>query len=143
MFVLHLNENIFKRFIISTICSWFFFEVILKFGLIKIILEYVHMRGEMNSKRYGPKWNLKPAWSFHVNIILPKRNEYAQTRWMLRLMRMCVWNSMRVWISYRSLWQKWNFISGDKISCKHYLKWNAYTCPSKYRVILKCSRNET
>ena len=62
---------------------------------------------------------------------------------MLRLMRMCVWNSMPVWISYRSFWQKWNFISGDKISCKHYPKWNAYTCPSKYRVVLKCSRNET
>ena len=63
---------------------------------------------------------------------------------MLRLMRMCIWNSMPVWISYRSFWQKWNFISGDKISCKHYPKWNAYyTCPSKYRVVLKCSWNET
>ena len=50
---------------------------------------------------------------------------------MLWLMSMCVWNLMWVWISYRSLWQKWNFISGDKISCKHYPKWNAYTCPSK------------
>ena len=37
----------------------------------------------------------------------------------------------------------WNFILGDKISCKHYPKWNTYTCPSKYRVVLKCSRNET
>ena len=26
-------------------------------------------------------------------------------------------------ISVRSFWQKWNFISGEKISCKHYLKW--------------------
>ena len=26
--------------------------------------------------------------------------------------------------SLRSFWQKWNFISGDKISCKHYSKWN-------------------
>ena len=26
-------------------------------------------------------------------------------------------------ISMRSFWQKWNFISGEKISCKHYLKW--------------------
>ena len=33
---------------------------------------------------------------------------------MLRLMRMCVWNSMPVWISYRSFWQKWIFISGIK-----------------------------
>ena len=46
-------------------------------------------------------------------------------------------------ISYRSFWQKLNFILGDKISCKHYPKWNTYTCPSKYRVVLKCSRNET
>ena len=35
------------------------------------------------------------------------------------------------------------FISGDKISSKHYPKWNAYTCPSKYWVLLKCRRNET
>ena len=110
----------------------------------------VHMNwGEMNLKTvcisyrpFWPKWNFKPAWDFHVNIIYPKRNKQAQTRWMLRLMRMCVWNSMPVWISYRSFWQKWNFISGDKISCKHYPKWNAYTCPSKYRVVLKFSRNE-
>ena len=27
-------------------------------------------------------------------------------------------------ISLRSFWQKWNFISGDKISCKRYPKWN-------------------
>ena len=43
----------------------------------------------------------------------------------------------------QSFWQKWNFISGDKISCQHYPKSNAYTSPSKYRVVLKCSRNET
>ena len=85
----------------------------------------------------------KPAWDFHVNIIYPKWNELAQTRWMLRLMRMCVWKSLRVWISYRSIWQKWNFISGDKISCKHYPKWNAYSCLSKYRVVLKFSWNES
>ena len=27
-------------------------------------------------------------------------------------------------ISLRLFWQKWNFISGDKISCKHHPKWN-------------------
>ena len=36
-----------------------------------------------------------------------------------------------------------NFHFGYKISCKHYPKWNAYICPSKYRVTWKCSRNET
>ena len=56
---------------------------------------------------------------------------------------MCVWNSVWVWFSYWSFWQIWSFISGDKISCKHYPKWNAYTCSLKYRVVLKCSRNET
>ena len=74
---------------------------------------------------------------------LPETKWISADSWMLHLMRMCIWNSMQVWISYRSFWQKWNFISGDKISCKHYPKWNAYTCPSKYRVVLKCSRNET
>ena len=48
-----------------------------------------------------------------------------------------------VWISYRLFWRKWNFISGDKISCKHYPKWNAHPFLSKYRVVLKCSRNKT
>ena len=91
-----------------------------------------------SNRSFWRKWNFKLAWDFHVNIIYPKR-----TRWMLRLMRMCTWNSMRVWISYRSFWQKWNFISGDKISCKHYPKWDAYTCPSNYRVVFKCRRNET
>ena len=62
---------------------------------------------------------------------------------MLRLMLMCVWNPVPVWISYRSFWQKWIFISGDKISCKRHLKWNGYTCPSKYQVTLKWSQNET
>ena len=46
-------------------------------------------------------------------------------------------------ISLLLFWQTWNFISSDKITCRHYPKWNAYGCPSKYRVVLKCSRNET
>ena len=58
-------------------------------------------------------------------------------------MNWCKMKLKTVWISYWSFRQKWNFISGDKISCKHYLKLNAYTCPSKYWVILKCSQNET
>ena len=55
---------------------------------------------------------------------------------------MCIWNSMPVWISYRSFWRKWVFISGDKILCKHHPKLNAYTFPSTYGVTLKYSRNE-
>ena len=52
---------------------------------------------------------------------------------------------LKVIVGVISLWsfsQKWNFISSDKMSCEHYPKWNAYACSSKYRVILKCSRNE-
>ena len=97
----------------------------------------------ISNRSFWPTWNVKPAWDFHVNIIYSKRNELAQTHWMLRLMRMCVWNSMPVWISYRSFRQKWNFISGNRISCKHHPKWNAHTCPSKYRVTLKYCWNET
>ena len=86
------------------------------------LFTYVHINwGKMKLKTvwisYRSFWlkrNFKPAWDFHVNIIYLKRNEQAQTRWMLRLMRMCVWNSMQVWTSYRSFWQKRNFISGDK-----------------------------
>ena len=40
--------------------------------------------------------NLKTVWMFQT-----------QTRWMLHLICMGVWNSMRVYISYRSFWQKW------------------------------------
>ena len=87
---------------------------------------------------------------FETGMRFSCEHNLLETKWIsadsldvLRLMRMCVWNSMPVWISYRSFWQKWNFITGNKILCKHYPKWNAYTCPSKYRVVLKCSRNET
>ena len=58
-------------------------------------------------------------------------------------MCICVWNSMQLWIWYWSFWQKWNFILGNKILCKHHPKWNAYTYPSKYWVVLKYSWNET
>ena len=57
---------------------------------------------QFNETTVWRKWNFKPAWDFHVNIVYPKRNKWAQARWMLSLMRMCVWNSMRVWIPYRS-----------------------------------------
>ena len=34
--------------------------------------------------------------------------------------------------SFWTCFDKWKFILGDKISCKHYPKWNAYSCLSKY-----------
>ena len=85
---------------------------------------------------FWPKRNFIPAWDFNVTKVYPKRNEYAKTFWILRLMSMCVWKSLL------SFWEKWHFISGDK-TCKHYAKWNTNACSSKYRVFLKCSRNET
>ena len=97
----------------------------------------VHMNwGEMKLKTvwisyrsFWSKWNFKAAWDFLVNIIYSKWNEQAQTRWMLRLMHMCVWNSMLVRISYEtSFWV-----------IKYHVN-NA--CPSKYWVVLKCSRNK-
>ena len=85
------------------------------------------------------------AYRKDISIILTEmkfQTEWDfQTSWMLHLMCMCVWNSVRAWILYRSFWQKWNFILGDKMSCKHCSKWNAYTFPSKYWAVLKCSRN--
>ena len=86
---------------------------------------------------------------FQTGMRFSCEHNLPETKWIsadsldVSLMRMCAWNSMRVWISYRSFCQKWNFISGDKISCKHYPKWDAYTCPSNYRVVFKCRRNET
>ena len=64
------------------------------------------------------------------------------THWILLLMGICVKLIAGV-ISLSSIWQIWNFILGDKISCKYYPKWNAYACSSKYWVTLKCSWNET
>ena len=46
-------------------------------------------------------------------------------------------------ISLQPFCQKYNFVLCDKILCKHYSKWNAYRYPSKYWMVLKCSRNET
>ena len=53
------------------------------------------------------KMKFRTGMRFCVNRICPKQNESAQSRWILRLMRICVWTSLRVWISYRSFWQKW------------------------------------
>ena len=42
-------------------------------------------------RSFWPKWKFKPTWDFNVKQIYPKWNELAQTRWILRLMRMCVY----------------------------------------------------
>ena len=86
---------------------------------------------------------------FKTGMRFSCEHNLLETKWIsadsldVAFKRMCVWNAVLVWISYQSFWQKWNFISGNKILCKHYPKSNAYSCPSKYRVVLKCSRNET
>ena len=50
-------------------------------------------------------------------------------------------------ISLRSFWQKWNFVSVDKRSCKRYPDWNARACPCErtldfafYLWVWRCER---
>ena len=76
---------------------------------------------------FWPKWNFKPAWDSHVNKFT--RSEISVDSLILCLLRVLF------------LWHNWNFISGDEI--KYCMKWNACVSPSKYRVVLKCSRNGT
>ena len=59
-------------------------------------------------RSFWPKWNFKPAWDFHVNIIYPKQNEKAQARWMLCLIPMYVWNSCRYGFHIGNFDKKWN-----------------------------------
>ena len=104
------------------------------------LLAFVWIEEKWNSNRFGFHIGLfdrKEISNQHeifmwTKFTRSKMNERRPTHWVLRLLRMCVWNSLWVWISYQSFWEKWNFILGDKISCKHNSKWNAYACPLKY-----------
>ena len=113
------------------------------------LLVFTGTESKWNSKRYGFILVILTEIKFKNGMRFSCEHNLSETEWIsadpldVALMRMCVWNSMRVWISYQSFWQKWNFISGDKILCKRYPKKNAYTCPWKFRVVLKYSWNET
>ena len=106
-----------------------------------------------NSKRYGFYMDfisfILTKMKFQTGMRFSCEHNLLETKWISADSLDAVSNThvrlklMPVWISYRSFWQKMKFISGDKILCKHYRKWNAYTCPSTYQVVLKCSRNET
>ena len=85
------------------------------------------------------KWSLKLVWHFHVNKIYSKQIDWFDTVFNVHVHVKLIGGM--VFISV--IWQKWNFILGDKIWHKHYPKWNAYVYSSKYRVALKCSLNET
>ena len=89
------------------------------------------------------KSNFKPTLDFHVNKNLPEAKWISADSLDIAFnVHVCL-NLIACAIPLQSLWQKLNFISDDKISCKHYPKWNVYVYPSKYRVVLKFSRNET
>ena len=57
------------------------------------------------------KTKFQTGMRFSCEHNLPETKWISTESLMLRLIRMCVWNSVRVWISYRSFWQK--------ISCRH------------------------
>ena len=65
---------------------------------------------------------LKPVWDFisveNLTSVVSQLSTCVHMNWGEMKLK-------TVWISYRSFWQKWNFISGDKI-CKHHPKWKAY-----------------
>ena len=65
--------------------------------------------GEMNFFQFG-------VWSMSYNCV---RNKSLITVYKYPEIKLIVGV-----ISFRLFWQKWNFILGDKTSCKHFLKWN-------------------
>ena len=87
----------------------------------------------------GRRNELKPVWDFifveNLTSMFSQLFTYVHINWGQMKLK-------PLWISFWSFWPKWNFISVHKISLKHYPKWNAYTCPSKCWVVLKCSWNE-
>ena len=114
--------------------------------LISSLLIFIWIEEKWSSRRYGfhiSHFDRNGVQNWYEIFMWTKFTQSKLTGWILCLMCMCIWNLSGVWFSYRSFWQKWNFILGDKIWRKHYPKWNAYAYPSKYRVVLKCSRNET
>ena len=78
------------------------------------LFTFVHMKwGKMKLKpvwmsywSFWPKWNFRPAWNFHANN-LPK------AKWISSVMLDITFNT-HVHLK-QSFWQKWNFISDDKI----------------------------
>ena len=51
------------------------------------------------------------------------RNKINKHRLVGYLMHIHIWNSLRIWISYWSFWQKWSFILGDEMKWKWNLMW--------------------
>ena len=84
---------------LNLVFSQFFTCIYLHWGQMKLKLVWISYRS------FWPKWNFKPVWDFHVNKIYLKRNELAQTRWIVHIMSMCVWKSFMGVISFRSFWQ--------------------------------------
>ena len=81
--------------------------------------------------RFSCKQNLPEAKQISADSLDIAFNEHVHLKFIAGV------------ISLRSYWQKWNLVIVAEISSKRYPKWNTYACPSKYRVVLKCSRNET
>ena len=82
-------------------------------------------------RSFSPKWSFKPAWDFHVKK-LPKAKWISADSLDIAINAHVRLKLIASVISLRSFWQKKKFILADKISYKHYPKWNAYACPSKY-----------
>ena len=72
--------------------------------------EIFKLRGCLHEISFRAKWN----------IFISVSGQFLVTDYMMQPEMKLIAGV----ISLRSFWQKWNFISGHKISCKHYPKWN-------------------
>ena len=105
------------------------------------LLVFTWIEVKWNSKRYEFHIGHFEQNEFQISMRFSCEHNLPETKWIsadslvVAFSAHAHWNSMLVRISYRSFWQKWNFISGDRISCKHHPKCTAYTCASKYWVI--------
>ena len=86
------------------------------------ITEIKNLRGCLHEISFRAKWN----------IFISLSGQFLVTVYIIQP-RMKLVSGV---VSLRSFWQKWNFISSDKISCKHYpkqnqMKGNICTCVNK------------
>ena len=128
--IISLNKNFKEQTCGFKFQNVFFFSFLNRYEIsirlkisLRCLVSYLPvLRRNENSRRYGfyiGHFNRHEVSNWYAIFTWTEFTGSEMDHWILRLMCMCVWMSLRIWISKLSFWQKWNFISGNKISRKH------------------------